>query len=116
MIKKLLILSLICISTLTYANYSYFWAETYESIVDPDGSTFISTKIKSSEGTAYDFSVNGETIARNMEVVGETVTDFPLIVSKRFTEGKDNILVCALKRDSTVEFKQEICLKIKLLR
>lgn len=116
MIKKLLVLVLICISTITNAKYSYFWAETYESIVDPDGTTFISTKIKTSETASYDFSVNGKTIARNMEVAGDTVIDFPLVVSKRYTEGNDHLLVCALKQDEAVEFKQEICLKIDLIR
>lgn len=116
MIKILLTLLLVCTSVFTNAKYNYFWAETYESIVDPDGSTYISTKIKSSEDTSYNFSVNGVIIARDMQVVGNTVIDFPLIVSKRYTTGNDHLLVCALKHDEAVEFKQEICLKIKLLK
>lgn len=118
MLKKVGLFLITFLFLFTYANaqYFYFWADTYEALVDTDGTAFINTHLKTSDGSTFDFSVDGKTIAENLEAPSEMVVDYPLVISSKYTQGKDHLIVCSFKHNSVVDFKQEVCLKINLLK
>lgn len=96
-------------------DYFYFWTDSYETIVDIDGSAFVSAKLKTGQSGKYDISVNNKIIAKDFYILSDEVTEFPIIVSKKYTLG-EKINLCALKKDDKVEFQNEICLGIELVK
>ena len=95
--------------------YFYFWTESYEAMVNPDGTTFVSAKLKTSTTGKYDISVNDKVIAKDFFIIEDEVTEFPIIVSKKYTQD-EKINLCALKKDDKVEFQNVVCLGIQLVK
>lgn len=114
MFKKLLLSSLLLVTSASNAQYFYFWAEDYTATPDVDGSVYISTHLKSSDDSTYTFKVNDKVIAQDLDVFAHEVADFPFIISGKYTTGRDQITVCSFKKEASVNFRQEVCLLIKL--
>ena len=114
MFKKLFLSTLLLATTATHAQYFYFWAEDYTATPDVDGSVYVSTHLKSSDDSTYTFKVNEKVIANEVEVFANEVADFPIVVSKKYTAGRDSVTLCSFKKEASVNFKQEVCLLIKL--
>lgn len=101
---------------LSQNDYFYFWTESYDAMVNPaDGTTFVSAKLKTSTTGKYDISVNDKVIAKDFFIIQDEVTEFPIIVSKKYTQD-EKINLCALKKDDKVEFQNVICLGIQLVK
>lgn len=117
MLKNLLLSSIVLLSSSTFAkdNYFYFWAESYESMVEADGTTFVNVKLKTGESGNYDLSVNEKIVAKDYFILEDEITEFPIVISKKYTSGK-KVTVCALKQDKKVEFQNQICLDIQLVK
>lgn len=114
MIKYFIPIICLCLMDTAYANYFYFWADDYTAYVDQKGNTYINTHIKASDSNSYTFTVNDKVIAKDIEVFGNEVVDFPISISNKYTNGFKNIKICSLKSNSVVNFQQQICLDIKL--
>lgn len=114
MFKKLLLSTFLLVASVTHAQYFYFWAEDYTTVVDVDGSAYVNTHLKSSDDSTYTFKVNDKSIANDIEVFANEVADFPIVISKKYTVGRDSITLCSSKKEASVNFKQEVCLLIKL--
>lgn len=113
--KKLALVSLLLVSSLTQAEYFYYWADDYNAYVDAKGNVFVSTYLKSSDISSYDFIVGDKVIAKNITVQANEITDFPINISSKYTKGNELVL-CALKHASNVNFNQQVCLNIKLVK
>lgn len=121
-IFKLFCISLLCClitsiraDALSGYYYFYFWADSYRVFVGNDNRAYINTHVKTSDMSKFNFTIDGNAVASNMLVVSDEVVDFPMVVGSKYTSGKDRVIVCSSKATSQVNFKQEICLNIRLI-
>lgn len=95
-------------------DYFYFWADSYKTHLDVDGTAFVLLNLKTSKTNKFDISVNEKVVALDYPVFADEITQFPITVSKKFTDG-DNVTVCALMKDDA-QFQNVVCAKIDLVK
>lgn len=108
--------ALLAVSSLATAkdDYFYFWSDSYTAPVDVDGSVFVLMNLKTSKTNKFDILVNDKLVSVDYYVFADEVTQFPISISKKFTQGKD-VTVCALQKDNA-QFQNVVCAKIDLIK
>lgn len=116
LVVLVIILLAVFLPSKSHAQYFYYWAEDYSTVVSKDGRAFLNTRLKTSDYSKFDFTVDGKSIAKNIEVLQDEVVDFPLYLSEKYTKDRSFITICSLKQTTGVDFQQEVCLNVKLIK
>lgn len=111
--RLLLFLFMFTTTPLCSAQYFYFWADDYRVAVHSDDHAYINTYIKTDLVTRVSFSVNANPIAVNLVVLPDVVTNFPIVIGRRYTAFNDNVIVCTVPQAKQI---QQICLNIRLTK
>lgn len=111
---KMFLISLgLLLSSVSHAQYFYYWVDEYEANRTADNSVYINTHLKSSDLNSFTFTVNDYIIAKDIEMFPDEIVDFPIHISSKYTK-EDKVKVCALKQNTDLTFHQQVCLDIKL--